>query len=919
MVIVAASLVLVAFPTVVFGGETFMTGWKAPGVNAFEPPYPGFDVPVDGIRADAGASAWQFDPWVEVTSRSLDEGAVPLWNPHQGMGTPHAAAFQTAVFDPLLSLVNLHPTPLTWDFSFLLAFALGSAAMYLFLRQLGLGRLASLVGAATFVWSGFFMRYSNNHFFRAYLYLPALFLLAQLTIRKRGPLAPIGLGLGVAGVLLIGMPEPFIFVLGALTLYCLYLMAFPPVAIGRLVALRRFVLAAMLGSALAAPLLLPGLEFLRLSFSTHEADAVLGKMADPPGQILRWLMPYALGEKDGPFAATRHWVGTASLVAVAGAVASRRTIARTGGWFFFALGALVMAKTYGFVLVQWAGALPPLNRLIIPVYAVPVIGFCAAVLAAIGVQAVAEQDIALRRVGVALAVLTAGVTALLVADRNLMAALPDGHLIRHLGLAGAAGAAVAGALYLNRTRGQIIVGLAILLELGALVPRGLQVARVDAFVRPTWLEYVVAQTRETQARVYGLDAKLFPNTASAFGLQDIRSLNALYPERYVAYVKRFIQPGFVDRFIGGPPFGSETTRGETDNNPMFDLTGVRYIVTGGQEPGDALVRSVLTSRPQTDDIFTAALDVSGDTRSALFVKAGTRASLPVPPGATKLAFAASLDPKRMAPEAKGVVGSLRLTAGSTTALWSKTFIPSATVDVPPWTEVVVDLPAGTATLELGVDPVPNSAPEGLGFADLRFGSGPESPPVQYRKVMAGDQASVYENRMSLPRAFVVHRATAVPDEQAATVYLDSVSEPLPSGARRVTRFDPATEAVVEGPTDVADRLAGCAEPGRAKIQRYETSRVEIDVESRCSGLVVLSDLFYPGWKARVNGTATPMYATDLAFRGVPVTAGRSTVVISYEPNTFRLGLIVALLGVTGACIALLMSIVRGRSLRLRRR
>ena len=47
---------------------------------------------------------------------------------------------------------------------------------------------------------------------------------------------------------------------------------------------------------------------------------------------------------------------------------------------------------------------------------------------------------------------------------------------------------------------------------------------------------------ERHSRVFGLDGKLYPNTAGALGLQDIRALDALYVERYLRYVRTFIAP-----------------------------------------------------------------------------------------------------------------------------------------------------------------------------------------------------------------------------------------------------------------------------------------------------------------------------------------------------------------------------------------
>ena len=52
-------------------------------------------------------------------------------------------------------------------------------------------------------------------------------------------------------------------------------------------------------------------------------------------------------------------------------------------------------------------------------------------------------------------------------------------------------------------------------------------------------------------------------------------------------------------------------------------------------------------------------------------------------------------------------------------------------------------------------------------------------------------------------------------------------------------------------------------------------------------MLVLTDTYYPGWTASVRGADARVYATDYAFRGVRVPAGRSRVVLRYEPGPLR--------------------------------
>lgn len=897
MVLFACSLVLVAFPTIPLGGRSFMTSWKAPRVNGFNPPPPGTDVPHDGIRADAGASAWQFEPWAEVTSDAWSDGDIPLWNPHEGMGTPHAGAFQTAVFDPFLALVNVRPTPLMWDFSFLLAFCLGAAAMYLFLRQYGLDRLPALVGTGVFIWSGYFFRYSNNHFFRSYLYLPVLFLLARRTVMSRSLLAPVGLGVGVAGNLLVGMPEPSMFVLGALALYCGYLLAFPPVPIRRGPMFARFAGAAALGGALAAPLLLPGVEFISLSFNSHSPDAHLGLMGDPPNEIIRWIMPYVLGLRDGPFAATRNWVGMAAFVAVLGAMAAPKALRRYDGWFFFLLGFAIVAKAYNLFGTRLVGHLPVLEQAIIPVYAVPVAGFCIAVLTATAVQAARNREIRRMRLVAMSAVFIAVVALLLVENRQLIDALPAGQPGRQLLLATAAASFVLGAFFFLRKPSAALVAGVVLVELCLLIPRGIQVERVDGFVRPGWLQYIAARVGDSRDRVFGIDAMLFPNTASAYGLADIRSLNALYPQRYVTYIKTFIQPDFVDRFIGGPPFG-EARRGETDNNPMFDLTGVRYIVAAGQEPGDLVIRDFFAASPPSETVRPSKINLNGDLRSVILVAPGATTTLPVPSGATKLAYAAARDSAPPGPAGAAIVRD-----HSDGRVLATTALPP---NQSAWMEGAVDLPPGTSHVTLA------AAGSSVGFGTLRFAYSGSVPPRQYIHVTSSDGAEVYENLSARPRVLVVPEVVAVPDEDGALDYFRSVSTRLPSKALRVRSFEPDRSAVVEGISEDTARTLGGCEPGRARISAYETRRVVVEVDTACAGLLRLTDMFYPGWKARVNGRPAKIHPTDIAFRGVVVPGGRSTVEFRYAPRTFTLGVLLAAVAATSATAVLVVSGLSGR-------
>jgi hypothetical protein len=67
------------------------------------------------------------------------------------------------------------------------------------------------------------------------------------------------------------------------------------------------------------------------------------------------------------------------------------------------------------------------------------------------------------------------------------------------------------------------------------------------------------------------------------------------------------------------------------------------------------------------------------------------------------------------------------------------------------------------------------------------------------------------------------------------------------------------------------------------IVNYADSSVEIDVDAPKAGIVVLHDLFYPGWEARVDGHKEPVLHANILFRGVEVPAGHHRVAFSFHP------------------------------------
>ena len=93
--------------------------------------------------------------------------------------------------------------------------------------------------------------------------------------------------------------------------------------------------------------------------------------------------------------------------------------------------------------------------------------------------------------------------------------------------------------------------------------------------------------------------------------------------------------------------------------------------------------------------------------------------------------------------------------------------------------------------------------------------------------------------------------------------------------------------------------------GTGHLVSYHSNRIVLTSETDGDGFLYLSDTYYPGWRAYVDGKETKIYRANLAFRAIEVPAGRHTVVFRYVPLSFYLGLCLTLFGVL-LCIWLLL-------------
>ncbi len=149
--------------------------------------------------------------------------------------------------------------------------------------------------------------------------------------------------------------------------------------------------------------------------------------------------------------------------------------------------------------------------------------------------------------------------------------------------------------------------------------------------------------------------------------------------------------------------------------------------------------------------------------------------------------------------------------------------------------------------------------------------------------------AVYQNPDPLPRAWLVGAAQVFPDQEAVLAALKQPS------------FEPLHTVVLARHNDIpsgpetAEQLTPSIMAGPVSVLEYNQNEIVLAAHADRAGYLVLSEVWFPGWLATVNGEPAPVLRANYAFRALPVPAGELQVRLWYAPESWRRG--IALFGV----------------------
>jgi hypothetical protein len=180
----------------------------------------------------------------------------------------------------------------------------------------------------------------------------------------------------------------------------------------------------------------------------------------------------------------------------------------------------------------------------------------------------------------------------------------------------------------------------------------------------------------------------------------------------------------------------------------------------------------------------------------------------------------------------------------------------------------------------------------------------------FATVFDDGEVQVRRNAEALPWAWVVHEArTATAEEALAALDAGHVD------ARRTVLLEPPVRSPL-APDMLLRRMAQGAEaeplvdipsmtppardtssvdiPDHVAMIEHQPARVVVRTATATDGVLIMSEVAYPGWRATIDGAPAPIYVANGLLRAVVLPAGEHVVALRFESDTLRIGVGVSL-------------------------
>jgi Bacterial membrane protein YfhO len=201
----------------------------------------------------------------------------------------------------------------------------------------------------------------------------------------------------------------------------------------------------------------------------------------------------------------------------------------------------------------------------------------------------------------------------------------------------------------------------------------------------------------------------------------------------------------------------------------------------------------------------------------------------------------------------------------------------------------IDFPTAYAGVTVNTFNLETHTPQTMKLVGVKYTLARASTRSDQREVFRGASGiAIYENPDVFPRAWAIHEFVPIKTPNDGRAFINSNVQELRSKALITI--------------DTPRNLSCPAAQDSVSVAKYAAERVALEATMSCDGMVVLSDTYYPGWDAKVDGKPAQVYEVDLALRGVIVPAGTHRISFVYRPRSFMLGIALTFAGLMGAVL-----------------
>jgi hypothetical protein len=875
----------------------------------------------------------------------LRAGHWPLWNPYIFAGTPLlASVYPGALYPPNWLFAVLSPRA-AMNAVVITTYHLALIGTYLYARRIGCNRVGALLAGLAFSFGGFMIAHlGHTSRIAAAAWLPWILLALELLYQQaRWRWVVLGAGC-IALQLFAGEPQMNLYTIMVAGSYGLFSL------LGRVKRERRlrFLSAALLmalgGVLLSLIQLLPEREFLSYGERASITYEYFSQFSLPPRQILILFFPYFFGgAATGPYQVsywgqwnipeTTGYVGMATWLLACTAVLLSKPAQRPLLWFWSGCAVVALLLALGnhlpFDLHQALFHVPVYNLFRAPARNLLEFTFALAILAGLGATALTQVERPAARRAWFRAVLLLGLIAAisvvvyrffahqLVAETPLppeAGALTNPDLYFPLIFLGLASVTAWFYFRPNQWSRRLAGPLLVVVLLLDAMSWGLSYEWVlpDFNVReqladPPAVSFIKQRESElTNFRIlsWGADSLRtnyrelnYPNVSIARGLQSVNGYDALRLTRLAELAGRMTLDGMIPELAAF----NATHRG-------FDLLNVKYLLRETPKP-ESERRLVEHAGIQFDEApvnltFASAATLTMATQaqaSELAIVSSLANSQDLPDGQTVLRVRLHT--------ANGQVIERELQTGRDTAEWAYDR-PDVKARIQHRRAAVIESwPSGNfaghryltrlafdraAIQSVELSGASDSAELTIQQASLYDAQTKTSTPLnqftlapaRWRKLAQFDAVELYENLHMLPRAWFVNRWQVLPKAQILrAIKTGWLPDGTPCDPREVALF----EAEHYGARAASLPAIPAAQTATATLAQYEPNRLALETHNAQAGLLVLSEVYYRGWEARIDGQPAPIEQVNHLLRALFVPAGAHHIEFVFRAPSFRRG------------------------------